>query len=47
MQPVLINCETNHLDRCEPFRRIWSGIAQRRQLAQSHQNLNVTLREAQ
>jgi hypothetical protein len=47
VQPILISRETNHLNGGKPFRRIWSRIAQRRQLAHGHQNLNVTLREAE
>jgi hypothetical protein len=45
VQPVLVSREPNHFNGCKPFRRIRGGIAQRRQLAHGHQNLNVTLRE--
>ncbi len=47
VQPVLVNRKTNHLDCREPFRCVRGRIAQRRQLAHGHQNLNVVLREAQ
>ena len=47
VQPVLISGQTDHLDRCKPLGRIRSGIAQWRQLARGHQNLNVTLSETQ
>jgi hypothetical protein len=47
MQPVLISGQPNHFDCGKPFGRIRGWIAQRRQFAHSHQNLNVILREAQ
>ena len=47
VQPVLVGCQAYHFDGGKPFRRIRGGIAGRRQLAHSHQNLNVMLREAQ
>jgi len=46
VQPVLVSREPYHLDCRKPFGRIWSRIAERRQLAHGHQNLNVMLREA-
>jgi hypothetical protein len=47
MQPVLVSSQANHFDSREPFRGIRSRIAQLCQLAHIHQNLNVTLREAE
>jgi hypothetical protein len=47
VQPVLISGQTDHLDGRKPFRRIRGWIAQRRQLANRHQNLNVMLRKAE
>jgi len=42
----LISRQTNQDDGGKPFRRIGSGIAERRQFTRSHQNWNVMLREA-
>ena len=47
VQPIFVSGQTDHLDRCKPLGRIRSGIAQGRQLALGHQNLNVMLREAE
>jgi hypothetical protein len=45
MQPVLVSCEPDYFDRRKRFRRVRSGITQRRQLANGHQNLHVTFCE--
>jgi hypothetical protein len=47
VQPVLISREPDYFDGSKPFRCVWGRNAQRRQLTRSHQNLNVTLREAE
>jgi hypothetical protein len=43
----LVSSQTDHLDGGKPFRRIRGGIAEWRQLAHRHQNLNVMLRETE
>ena len=47
VQPILISGEPNHFDGGKPFWRIRRGIAEWRQLADGHQNLNVMLCEAE
>jgi len=46
VQPIFVRSQTDHLDRRKPLGRIRGRIAERRQLAHGHQNLNVMLREA-
>ena len=47
VQPVSVSSKANHFDGGKPLRRVGSRITERRQLAHGHQNLNVTLREAE
>ena len=47
VQPVLISRQTDHCDRRKPLGRIGCWIAQWSQLAYTHQNLDVILREAE
>jgi hypothetical protein len=47
VQPIFIRRQLNHLDRGKPLGRIRGRITQRDQLAKGHQNLNVTLHEAE
>lgn len=47
VQPVLVSGEPDYFDGGKPFWRIWCRVAQWRQLAHAHQNLNVILREAE
>ena len=46
VQPLLVSRQPNYLDRCKPFRCIRGRITQRRQLAHTHQNLNIAFGEA-
>jgi hypothetical protein len=47
VQPVLISREPDHLNGGKPFRRVGNRVTERRQLAHTHQNLNITLSEAE
>ena len=47
MEPVVVCRETYYLDGRKPFGRVEGWVSKRRQLAHSHQNLNVMLCETQ